>query len=171
MRTKKTKAEFATEMQKRIEIRKTVLEFYENVFCPMLALNFDGKVYNARLFNRLNEEVNNISPLLFVRREYTNGEISICMRYEQYNYNDYEQLCIKVVLEDGRISYDKTMADTTGQAWLNSFKKGIEDYQKAIDHYDEYMEVANKMEEALLCYNNLPYTFRGNMETQWMRIY
>lgn len=46
VRTNKTKEEFIKEMQQRIEIRKTIMEFVDNVYFPMMATKFDGKVYN-----------------------------------------------------------------------------------------------------------------------------
>ena len=56
IRTNKTKEEFIKEMEQRINIRKTLMDFVDNVYFPMMATKFDGKVYNARFINALNEE-------------------------------------------------------------------------------------------------------------------
>lgn len=172
MRTKKTKESFINEMNKRIEMRKTIVEFYENVFIPTIALKFDGKVYNKRLFTYLDTEIKKISELAFVKQEYSWGELSICFRYDKWNYNDYEQLYCKLSFKDGnRIDYDATMNDKTAQNWLKSFKEYTNQYQSAIDHYNDYMKVAEHLENALNEYNKLPHTFRNNLETSFMHIY
>ena len=56
IRTNKTNEEFVKEMEHRINIRKTIMDFVDNVYFPMMATKFDGKVYNARFINALNEE-------------------------------------------------------------------------------------------------------------------
>lgn len=171
MRTRKTKQEFINDMQKRIEIRKTILSFVENVYFPMMALKFDGKVYNVRFIKALNEEAKKINELMSVSEGYGSDEIKIQLRLNQWNYNDYEAILLKLRFKDGRIDYDATVNDEVGKMWIEGFKSTIDEYQKSIDNYDDYMKVFEKLEEALKEYNDLPHSFRGHLDTSWMRIY
>ena len=172
MITNNTKENFIKNMNDRIELRNIILDFYNNVFLPMLCLKFNGKVYNKRLINELNKEAQKIAPTLFVKEYYSYGEITICMRKEHFPYNDYESLLIKIVTNDeGRIDYDASIQDTYAVAWLNLFKVGIDNYQTTIDNYDKYMKVADQFEYALYAYNKLPYTFRQNINKDYLRIY
>ena len=171
IRTNKTKEEFINEMQQRIEIRKTIMEFVDNVYFPMMATKFDGKVYNARFLNALNEEAKKISERMYVKKGYSNDEIEIQLRLSDWNYNDYESILLKCKTNaEGRIDYDATINDTYTKAWVANFKSYMDEYQKAIDNYDEYMEVFVQLADALENYNKLPYTFRGHLDKNYMRI-
>ena len=172
IRTNKTKEEFINEMQQRIEIRKTIMEFVDNVYFPMMATKFDGKVYNARFLNALNEEAKKINERMYVKKGYSADEIEIQLRLSQWNYNDYESILLKCKTNaEGRIDYDATINDTYTKAWVANFKSYMDEYQKAIDNYDEYMEVFVQLADALEKYNKLPYTFRGHLDKSYMRIY
>jgi hypothetical protein len=172
IRTNKTKEEFIKEMQQRIEIRKTIMDFVDNVYFPMMATKFDGKVYNARFLNALNEEAKKISNLMYVKKGYSADEIEIQLRLSQWNYNDYESILLKCKTNaEGRIDYDATINDYYTKAWIENFKAYMDEYQKAIDNYDEYMNVFVELANALEKYNKLPYTFRGHLDTTYMRIY
>ena len=172
VRTNKTKEEFIKEMQQRIEIRKTIMDFVENVYFPMMATKFDGKVYNARFLNALNEEAKKISERMYVKKGYSADEIEIQLRLSQWNYNDYESILLKCKTNaEGRIDYDATINDHYTKTWIESFKAWVNEYQKAIDNYDEYMKVFVQLADALEKYNKLPYTFRGHLDKSWMRIY
>ena len=170
MKTRKTKDEFVAEMRKRIEIRNMLYEFYINVYLPMMCTKFDGKVYNKRFLNALNTEAKKIHEWLYVAEKY--GEIVFELRLNQYNYNDYEAfMCRCVRTNDGRISYDATINDTLNKAWVENFNKYTEEIQSAIDNYDEYMKIADELSMAVKKYNILPSKFKGNIDTDYMRIY
>jgi hypothetical protein len=172
IRTRKTKEEFISEMKQRIEIRKTIMEFVENVYFPMICTKFDGKVYNVRFINALNDEAKKINELMYVKRGYSVDEIEIQLRLTQYNYTDYESILLKLKSNaEGRIDYEATANDKLNIAWIESFKGGIAEYQKSIDNYDEYMKVFVELNEVLEKYSSLPYSFRKNMDTSWMHIY
>lgn len=172
VRTNKTREEFVKEMNQRIEIRKTIMEFVDNVYFPMMATKFDGKVYNARFINALNEEAKKISERMYVKKGYSNDEIEIQMRLSDWNYNDYECILLKCKTNaEGRIDYEATINDKLCQTWIANFKSYMEEYQKAIDNYDEYMKVFVQLADALEKYNKLPYTFRDHLDKSWMRIY
>ena len=168
----KTKEEFVKEMQQRIEIRKTIMEFVDHVYFPMMATKFDGKVYNARFLNALNEEAKKISERMYIKKGYSNDEIEIQMRVSQWNYNDYESILLKCNTNaEGRIDYDATINDQYTKAWIENFKSYMKEYQKAIDNYDEYMQVFVELANALDNYNKLPHSFRGHLDKSWMMIY
>ena len=171
IRTNKTKEEFIKEMKQRIEIRKTIMDFVDNVYFPMMATKFDGKVNNARFINALNEEAKKIDERMYVKRGYSNDEIEIKLRLSQWNYNDYESILLKCKTNEGRIDYTATINDQLLMDWLESFKSYIEEYQKCIDNYDEYMKVFAELGNALDNYNKLPHSFRGHLDKTWMRIY
>jgi 5-hydroxyisourate hydrolase-like protein (transthyretin family) len=172
VRTNKTKEEFIKEMKERINIRKTIMDFVDNVYFPMMATKFDGKVYNARFLNALNEEAKKISERMYVKIGYGRDEIEIQMRLTQWNYNDYESILLKCKTNaEGRIDYEATINDKYTKAWIANFKSYMEEYQSAIDNYDEYMKVFVELANTLEKYNKLPYTFRGHLDKSWMRIY
>lgn len=172
VRTLKSKEDFIKEMQQRIEIRKTIMEFVENVYFPMICTKFNGKVYNARFLNVLNEEAKKINELMYVKRGYSNDEIEIQLRLNKWNYTDYESILLKLKTNaEGRIDYEATINDKLGNNWIESFKSYMNEYQKAIDNYDEYMKVFVKLNNALNEYNELPHSFRGHLDTTWMKIY
>ena len=171
MTTKVSKEDFVKETEKRIEVRKTLYEFYENVYLPMLCTKFDGKVYNKRLFTALNKEAKKIHNWLYVSENYGNT-ILIRMRLYEFNYNDTETLACKCITNaDGRISFDATINDKTNAAWIKTYLSDTDEYQYAIDNYEECLKVANEMEEAVKKYNNLPSVFRNNMEKEYVSIY
>ena len=171
IRTNKTKEEFIKEMEQRIEIRKTIMDFVDNVYFPMMATKFDGKVNNARFINALNEEAKKINERMYVKRGYSNDEIEIQLRLSQWNYDDYESILLTCKTNEGRIDYTATINDQQLMDWIESFKSYIEVYQKCIDNYDEYMKVFVELGDALMKYNKLPHSFRGHLDTTWMRIY
>lgn len=172
IRTNKTKEEFINEMKERINIRRTIMDFVDNVYFPMMATKFDGKVYNARFLNALNEEAKKISERMHITKGYSQDEIEIRLRLTDWNYTDYESILLKCKTNaEGRIDYDATINDHYTKTWIDSFKSYVEEYQKAIDNYDEYMKVFVELANALDNYNKLPHTFRGHLDKSCMRIY
>jgi hypothetical protein len=172
IRTRKSKAEFIAEMKQRIEIRKTIMDFVENVYFPMMATKFDGKVYNKRFINALNEEAKKVHEFMYVKNGYSYDEIEIQLRLTKWNYTDYESILLKCKTNaEGRIDYEATINDEFCKAWIKSFKEYSDEYQKSIDNYDEYLKVFVKLDNVLNEYNELPYSFRKNLDTTWMKIY
>ena len=172
IRTNKTKEEFINEMKERINIRRTIMDFVDNVYFPMMHTKFNGKVYNARFLNALNEEAKKVSERMYITKGYSQDEIEIRLRLTDWNYTDYESILLKCKTNaEGRIDYDATINDHYTKTWIDSFKSYIEEYQKAIDNYDEYMKVFVELANALEKYNNLPHSFRGHLDKSWMRIY
>lgn len=171
MRTKKNKEQFIEEMKKRINLREQLHSFYNDIYIPTLQ-KFDGKVYNIRFIKALREQAQKLNNLMLIRELDNKNAIEIQIRYNQYNYNDYEALWAKLVLtKEGRISYELSINDELGKKWIENFNEYKNEYQRAIDNYDQYMTIADQLEKALNTYNNLPQTFRNNLNTQWMLIY
>lgn len=171
MRTKKNKEQFIEEMKKRINLREQLNTFYNDIYLPTLQ-NFDGKVYNIRFIKALREQAQKLNNLIWVKELDNRDTIEIQLRYNEYNYADYETLCVKLILtNEGRISYELTINDEMGKKWLESFNEYKDEYQMAIDNYEKYMTIAEQLEKALETYNKMPHTFRNNLDTQWMRIY
>lgn len=171
IRTIKTKDEFVKEIQERISIRKNLLDVYNNIYLPTLR-EFDGKVYNIRFIKALRAKVENNKRIYISERDEYDDMIEIRQRISDFNYTDYENLCVKCLTnEENRIDYNATLEDKYHNIWLKNFKDYIEEYQNVIDNYDAYMEQANQLAKTINDYNNLPSPFRQNVEKTWLNIY
>lgn len=170
IRTIKTKDEFVKEIQERISISKNLLDVYNNIYLPTLK-EFDGKVYNIRFIKALRAKVENNKRIYISERKY-DDMIEIRQRISDFNYTDYENLCVKCLTnEEGRIDYNATLEDKYHNIWLKNFKDYTEEYQNVIDNYDAYMEQAHQLADAINEYNNLPSPFRQNIEKFTLNIY
>ena len=170
IRTIKTKDEFVKEIQERISISKNLLDVYNNIYHPTLK-EFDGKVYNIRFIKALRAKVENNKRIYISERKY-DDMIEIRQRMSDFNYTDYENLCVKCLTnEEGRIDYNATLEDKYHNIWLKNFKDYIEEYQNVIDNYDAYMEQVNQLAKTINDYNNLPSPFRQNIEKFTLNIY
>ena len=170
IRTIKTKDEFVKEIQERISISKNLLDVYNNIYLPTLK-EFDGKVYNIRFIKALRAKVENNKRIYISERKY-DDMIEIRQRISDFNYTDYENLCVKCLTnEENRIDYNATLEDKYHNIWLKNFKDYIEEYQNVIDNYDAYMEQVNQLAKTINDYNNLPSPFRQNIEKFTLNIY
>lgn len=171
IRTIKTKDEFVKKIQERISIRKNLLDVYNNIYLPTLR-EFDGKVYNIRFIKALRAKVENNKRIYISERDEYDDMIEIRQRISDFNYTDYENLCVKCLTnKENRIDYNATLEDKYHNIWLKNFKDYIEEYQNVIDNYDAYMEQANQLAKTINDYNNLPSPFRQNLEKTWLNIY
>jgi hypothetical protein len=172
IRTKVTKEEFIDKTKRRIKARNTIMEFVDNVFFPMMATKFDGKVLNVRFVKALSEEAKKINEQMWVREGYNRGEIEIQLLLDKWNYNDYEQIVLKCITnEDGRIDYEASVNDDLNNAWIANFKESTEEHQTAIDNYDECMKALAALDDAVNKYNKLPYVFRRDVDRNYINIY
>lgn len=171
--TSKTKEELVNEMTERISIRKNLLVFYNEIYLPTLK-EFDGKVYNIRFIKALRakaEKAENNKRTYISEKKY-DDMIEIHQRRTDFNYTDYECLCVKCVTNnEGRIDYNATLEDKCHNDWLKNFNDYIEEYQSTIDNYDAYMEQANQLVNTINEYNKLPYPFRQNIDRNSLFIY
>lgn len=171
IRTIKTKDEFVKEIQERISISKNLLDVYNNIYLPTLK-EFDGKVYNIRFIKALRAKVENNKRIYISERDEYDDMIEIRQRISDFNYTDYENLCVKCLTnEENRIDYNATLENKYHNIWLKNFKEYIDEYQNVIDNYDAYMEQANQLAKTINDYNNLPSPFRQNVEKTWFNIY
>ena len=167
MRTNKTKEEFINDLQTRIETRKDILSIYENIFLPLLK-KFDGKVFNKRFetqFAELLKEIN-IENVLFRERNlsFSNCYYILDKLNYKFNYSVVESLYFKFVLSDGRIDFEATINNEENIRDLNQFKNGITSYERCINNYDKYMEIAKETEEKIKEFNDMHYLFRQNIK-------
>lgn len=168
METHKTKEQFIKDCEMRIANRNTLVDFYEKVYLPTLQ-KFDGKVYNKRFINALQTEAKKISEMMSIYDE--EYHIIISFQNYKYNYKDCENLYVGCKKVDGRIDYQATIDDKTFKAWVDHFKLYTLDFQNAINNYDDYMAVANAMEQAVKAYNSLPSPFKGNINKNYISIH
>ena len=120
----------------------------------------------------MREQAKKLNNLIYVKELDYSNTIGVQLRYSLYNYTDYETLWVKLILtKEGRISYELTINDEIGKKWLENFNEYKNEYQMAIDNYDQYMTNAEQLEKAVETYNKMPHAFRNNMDTEWMRIY
>ena len=168
METHKTKEQFIQDCKMRIANRNTLVKFYEEVYLPTLQ-KFDGKVYNKRFINALKTEAQNMDKMMSIY----DGEYHIIISFQNYkfNYKDCESLYVGCKKVDDRINYQATIEDSTFNAWVDNFKLYTLEYQNAIDNYDDYMAVANAMEEAVKAYNSLPSPFKANCDKRYLSIH
>ena len=169
METHKTKEQFIKDCEMRIANRNTLVDFYNKVYLPTLQ-KFDGKVYNKRFINALQTEAKKVSEMMSVYGE--EYHIIIEFQNHQFNYKDCETLYVGCKRnEEGRINYQATINDATFKAWVDNFKLYTLEYQNAIDNYDDYMAVANAMEQAVKAYNSLPSPFKANCDKRYISIH
>lgn len=167
MRTNTTKEEFINDLQTRIETRKDVLNIYENLFLPLLK-KFDGKVFNKKFrvqFAELLEE-NNIKNVLLrdMNLSFANCRYTLDKQNYKFNYSDVESLYFQFVLSDGRIDFEATISNEENIRNLNQFKNGITSYERCINNYDKYIEIAKETEEKIKEFNDMHYLFRQNIK-------
>lgn len=160
MRTKMNKEQFFNNVQKKINHRNALNDFYINVFLP-IAKKFDGKVYNIRFIKALRGEAEKISKCIFIG-ELMDGYIEINYRMGIFSYSDFEYAYYPLPLnENGRISYE----DCVNKGFdAESFAKITNEYQNSLDNYDKYMEIADRLADVVKEYNSLPYKFRSNID-------
>ncbi len=168
MKTNITKEQFIQDCKMRIEHRNTLIKFYEKVYIPTLK-KFDGKVYNKRFINALKTEAQKMNKMMGVYDE--EYHIIISFQNYEFNYQDCENLYVGCKKVDGRIDCQGTINDSTFNAWVGNFKLYTLEYQNAIDNYDDYMAVANAMEQAVKAYNSLPSPFKANCDKRFISIH
>ena len=168
IRQYRNKEEFTTYAMEHITMRNMLTDFVDKVFFPLIA-KFNGKVLVSRLIKALNEEAQKITPLMSVHKWSGDDEIEIQIRT---NNRDYESILVSVTINtENKIDYEETLKDTYLQKWIDDFRSDTELYQKAIDNYDSYMAIADKLDKILNEYNKLPYMFRNNIDSTILRIY
>lgn len=168
MYTKRNKEELINKLQKKIITCNVLKQFVTDVVFPTLK-KFDGKVLNKRFYDTINNEIDGIYKTynIFVRKV-VYRELDIIARLDEFAYNECVTYVIRMDLDDDkRIDYDKIMNDKIGTAWRGDFDKNTANYKSTIDNYDKFMEVAERLESLIKEYNDLPYSFRDNIDKNY----
>ena len=177
METKKDKQAFIADVKKRISNREELKKFYNEVFLPTLK-KFNGKVYNARFINALNEGEKDREPRIWAKFEgQTREKITIVLKVQndRYNYSDTESLYIELIANyedfNHRISEADTLAGDMGKNYLKNFDASTDELRAIVKGYDKYMKVADKLKDTIKEFNELPYDFRKNLQSWGLHIY
>lgn len=163
--------------QKRIELRKSLAKWRDEVLMPLVK-EFDGKVYNKRLITRANELVPN--NLWHVRESSYSRDIEVQARLNEWNYSDYESVQIPMRLtqpskengwKGGRVDYKAIEQDRYTKSWAKSHDDYTKEMETSISNYDDYMKVYQHLVDAVNEWNELPHTFRAHTRASDMHIY
>lgn len=177
METNEIKTAFFSQLNTELKNRELLQEVYKTVFYNALD-KFDGKVYNKRFDNYLNEELKKVSPLLSVSCEYKGAndyfnpsyyivQIIFNCRNSFTNYEDNEKLYINMVLKDNRIKADDTKIEEYTLKWLGSFEEETRKKRSILEKYDEYFKIYEQMGKAVELYNGLPSRFRKHLNKNY----
>jgi len=188
IRMRQSKEEMLADLKKVVEKRNELERFYETKWQELLTA-WDGKVLNKRFKDAVQKAMEDVSPLMRVffselkhtgcigeqnRKPYF--EVRLQNQKEQYNYNDVEQLWTIVGCQydanfNVRISKEESQSHNLTIAWRENFSKDTEEMSTIFDNYDQYLEVVEAVDAAIVAYNKLPYRFRSGIDTQCARLY
>ena len=173
IKTNLTYEQFKEKTCKQNECQAELLQVYENVFKPLLK-KWDGKVYNKRFRTAIEQEIEaqgyGKTYKIYLREENQyHDEVTLVL--QQYrtpgNWSESEQLYIMLIVKyaDGyyHISEADTLSSDRGQAWLNNARENIEERNEAVKNWKKYMKLADKLQQAIEAYNEIPYSFRQNI--------
>lgn len=178
METNEIKTAFFSQLYTELKNRELLRqEVYKTVFYNALD-KFDGKVYNKRFDNYLNDELKKVSPLLSVScdnkgaNDYFNPSYYIVQivfncRNSSTNYTDSEKLYINMVLKNNRIQADDTKREEYTLKWLESFDEETRKKRSILEKYDDYFRIYEQMEKAVQLYNGLPTRFRRHLNRKY----
>lgn len=177
MRTRKDKAAYIAEAQKKIKAYKELFNLYNTVYVETLN-KFDGKVYNKRFTNAVQEQ---LPPRFYIKVEGGRMDEKEGLDVEMYrlyddNYNKlcsiHFKLCFTWSAEKGnRISMENSVTNQYTEAWLASSARNMENVQDSIDNYDTYMAKAESLVAMIKDFNAMPFEFRNNLEKYDFYIY
>ena len=173
------KDEFIKLISVDIEHREQLREFFDTTFVEVVK-RFDGKVYNARVAKAINEALQAVSPLFWAECDikspesysnYPNNnyvEVILKARRENHNYQDYQALYTKIMLETDdnynlRVSADMSKTEKYVIAWAENFDETTNEMKSTIKKYDKFCKVAQKVADAISDFSELPQTFRNNI--------
>lgn len=163
---KLSKEEYIKMMQNRIYMRDDLIKFIENVFFPVLK-KFDGKVYNKRFINALNDEAKKISNLIFIRQK-ENGVIQIDRRKDPFSYLHYEFIIFRISIDNGRINYNNTFICVSDD--IKSFNNRTKNYYDCIENYDYYFSIVEELDKASKRFRELPLFILENVNKRYILV-
>jgi len=188
IRMRQSKEEMLADLKKVVKKRNELERFYETKWQELLT-EWDGKVLNKRFKDAVQKAMEDVSPLMrafFSELKHTGCigeqnrkpyfEVRLQNQKEQYNYNDIEQLWTIVGCQydanfNVRISKEESQSHNLTIAWRENFSKDTEEMSTIFDNYDQYLEVVEKADAAIVAYNALPYRFRWGIDSQGARLY
>lgn len=187
MRAKQEKRDFFATLKNEISHREALRQFFNTTFQELLK-KFDGKVYNKRFETALNDALKAVAPSMWClcqwksQDSYSNFpdrprvQVILAYRNTPGNYTNNEEFYTNIVLcydenFNARINAADSAAEKYTLAWADSFDKETATEKEILKSYDKYLKVAAKMAEAVESYNKLPFRFRENIDTQYLRIY
>lgn len=188
IRMKQSKEEMLADLKIVVEKRNELVKFYETKWQELLTA-WDGKVLNKRFRDAVQKAMGEFSPLMGVdfselkhtgyigeqnRKPYF--EVQLQNRKGLHNYNEKEQLwtivgCRYDANYNVRISNEESQLHELTIAWRENFTKDTEEMSTIFDNYDQYLEVVEKADAAIVAYNALPYRFRWGVDTSSARLY
>jgi len=161
MTPNRTKEEFISYTRQRIGMREQVLKGYNNVVSAAIK-KFDGKVLNKRFWDYLNAELAKVSRCYQVfTGTYVQHAYELRYKAQEFAYTDYEDMRFIVFTDDNK-RIDATKSAEMTAKWLEGFNDATINRQESVDHYDEYLQVATTLDNAVKAYNALPFPFRRN---------
>lgn len=173
MRQRVEKEIYVEEMFRKVQKREMLRNYYNKRFGKVLK-KFDGKVYNARFKNAVEEDMYQENVCLGVSEKDKTEKIvrlSLYVQKEQYNYDREGSEYVEVCLKDGRIDAKATHDHDQNKRWWESFDNDTQSVLQTVLNYDEYMKVADDMMEAIKKYNDLPFYFVRNLQTEYIHIH
>lgn len=179
MRQRQKKEVFINTLKKEILVREMLIKFFNTTFNDVVK-SFDGKVYNKRFDNALNQALRAVSPAFSATctqkapdsySNYKNMYVEVILegRTDLYDYTKKEQLYTKIMLDRDE-NYNQRINANIGKdekyvvSWYNNFVENTKEIQTAIKDYDKYIKVAQKVADAIDSFKNLPFRFRQNIE-------
>lgn len=175
MRTREEKQQFINRLQNEIKNRETLRQSVSEIYLPLLE-KFDGKVYNKRFENVLNEALKEVSPLMFANctmqapKLYSNFQknwvvqVTINIYNNRGDYTDKETFYTNIVLNAGRIDAKSSKIEKFSIVWAENFDKETDERKAILKNYDYYLTAAEEVAKAIENYKNLPFRFRKNIE-------
>lgn len=168
-----SKADFTKYVNGEIE-RQEVL----NKFLPIVMetiKEFDGKVYNMRLINKLKAKAAEVDERIFVSQEYFCEDLIKVRVFESklMCVNNSQDTTIKIAynLENRRISYEDTISCDYNHNLMSHNENVLSDLHDAIDNYDKYMDMAEELREKIDKFNHVNYRFRQNLGKSGLTVY
>ena len=165
----KDKETAISEIKRMVELNKQLQSIYDEIVVPTIK-KFNGKVYNIRFIKALREAIKD--EMVWVKEmDSWNNEIQINAKYERWNYSHYETLYFRLVFnENGRIDADATLAKESNKKCVSNLQKHIDTAEDTLKNFDTYLNAIRDLYDMIKKVNDLPYTFRGNVNKNQLYI-
>lgn len=167
------KEEFIKQVNGEIERQELLIKFLPTVMETIK--EFDGKVYNKRLINKLKEKAAEVDERIGVSQDYFNEKrIEVRVHTDKFRYaNNYQSTTIEIIYnpENKRISSEDTISDKYNKNYMTHCEMALNDLHDAIDNYDKYMYMAEDLRKKIGEFNKVNYRFRQNLGKSGLTVY